>query len=127
MTKHRRWDPCIYHRGSHAIDFLREYLASGNRQVLLIAGAGFDPRSVRVCEIVTAAATGRVHGLLLREERPAPSQELVLRADGNRDRLLECLPGAKVSPVEVFASDNAVVGGRAAVTLVNEVSFEGIT
>jgi hypothetical protein len=127
MTPRRRWDPCIYHRGIHATDFLRQYLSAGDRQVLLIAGAGFDPRSTRVCEMMAAAATGRIRGLLLREERPAPPPELVRRAEENRDRLRGWLPGAQVCPVEVFAVDNAVVGGRAAVALVNEVTLEGIT
>jgi hypothetical protein len=127
MTPRRRWDPCIYHRGSHAAEFLRQYLSSAGRQVLLVAGAGFDPRSTRVCELMAAAAAGRIRGLLLREERPAPAPELVRRAEENRDRLLGWLPGAQVCPVEVFAADNAVVGGRAAVALVNEVTLEGIT
>src|SRR5262249_10488276 len=127
MTPRRRWDPCIYHRGSHATDFLRQYLSAGDRQVLLVAGAGFDPRSTRVCELMAAAAAGRIRGLLLREERPAPAPELVRRGEENRDRLLGWLPGARVCPVEVFAADNAVVGGRAAVALVNEVTLEGIT
>ena len=80
MTPRRRWDPCIYHRGSHATDFLRQYLSAGDRQVLLIAGAGFDPRSTRVCELMAAASAGRIRGLLLREERPAPAPELVAAA-----------------------------------------------
>src|SRR5262249_48028934 len=125
MTPRRRWDPCIYHRGSHATDFLRQYLSAGDRQVLLVAGAGFDPRSPAVCGLMAAAAAGRIRGLLLREGGPAA--ELVRRAEENRDRLLGWLPGARVCPVEVFAADNAVVGGRAAVALVNEVTLEGIT
>jgi hypothetical protein len=93
----------------------------------LVAGAGFDPRSTRVCELMAAVAAGRIRGLLLREERPAPQPELVQCAEKNRDRLLGCLSGAQVCPVEVFAADNAVVGGRAAVALVNEMTLEGIT
>lgn len=127
MTPRRRWDPCIYHRGGHTVDFFRGYLSPDHRQVLLIAGAGFDPRSARVCELIAAAAPGRVQGLFLHEERPAPHPELVRRAEANRDRLLACLPDGRVQSVEVFAADNAVVGGRAAVALVNEVPLEGIT
>jgi hypothetical protein len=127
MTPRSRWDPCIYHRGSHATDFLREYLSASERQVLLIAGAGFDPRSTQVCETMAAAAPGRIRGLLLREERPTPPPELVRRAERNCEQLRARLSAAQVHSIEVFAADNAVVGGRNAVAVVNEVPLEGTT
>jgi hypothetical protein len=42
-------------------------------------------------------------------------------------RLLALLPDSPVREVDVFAEDNAVVGGRNAVTVVNEVSLAGLT
>src|SRR4051812_13492452 len=121
----RRWEPCIYSRGTHTTDFLCEYLADQTRQVMLIAGAGFDPRSTRVCELLVAAAPGRVRGLFLREERPSAEAELVRRAEANRDRLLDLVPTSPVREIDVFAEDSAVVGGRNAVAVVNGVSLVG--
>jgi len=51
MSVARKWEPCIYHRGQHADQFVQEYLALPGRKVLLIAGAGFDPRSTRVAAL----------------------------------------------------------------------------
>ncbi len=123
----QRWEPCIYFRGTHTTAFLEQYLADQTRQVLLVAGAGFDPRSPRVCELLVAAAAGRVRGLFLREERPGAEAEFGRRAEANRDLLLAMLPGSPVQEIGVFAEDNAVVGGRNAVAVVNKVSLAGLT
>lgn len=127
MSQNRRWDPCIYHRGGHAANFLRNYLTLPDRQVMLVAGGGFDPRSTRVCELMNAIAPERVQGIFLREERPNPAPELVQRAEANCDRLRELLPRAMIRSIEALATDNAAVGGRNAVALVNEVSLDGLT
>ncbi|HEY7422868.1 MAG TPA: hypothetical protein VH682_01285 [Gemmataceae bacterium] len=123
----RHWEPCIYFRGSHTTAFLGEYLSDRTRQVLLIAGAGFDPRSPQVCELLVAVAPGRVRGLFLREERPGAEAEFTRRAEANQRRLLELLPGSPVRDIAVFAEDNAVVSGRNAVAVVNEVPLAGLT
>src|SRR3954453_18156567 len=120
MSQGRRWDPCIYHRGGHAAGFLRDYLSLPDRQVLLVAGGGFDPRSTRVCELMHGVAPGRLRGVFLREERPGPAPELVRRADANCAQLAAWLPGAMIRPIQALATDNAAVGGRNAVALVNE-------
>lgn len=122
-----RWERCIYHRGRHTEPFLREYLAEGHRRVLVIAGAGFDPRSTAVSGIIAGVAGPRSVGFFLREERPNPAQSLVERADAHERDLLRLLPGSMVSRLDIFASDNAVVGGRTAVGLVNGLSFDGLT
>src|SRR5438128_2577595 len=105
------WDRCIYHRGQHTEDFLRDYLAEPQRQVLVIAGAGFDPRSTAVARRVGEHAKGRARGYFLREERPRPDAALVERADQNEQALLGLLPGSTVTRLDIFAADNAVVGG----------------
>ena len=125
--KEARWDRCIYHRGRHAAPFLRRYLGESHRRVLFIAGAGFDPRSTAVCEIVAGAAGGRSVGYFIREERPRPARSLVERADAHEGALLGLLPGSAVARLEIFAADNAVVGGRTAVGLVNGLGFDGLT
>lgn len=126
MTK-PRWDRCIYHQGRHTEEFLRQYLAEPQRRVLLIAGAGFDPRSTAVARHVGEHANGRARGYFLREERPRPDAALVTRADQNEQTLLGLLPGSSVTRLEIFAADNAVVGGRTAVGLVNALPLDGLT
>ncbi|MFN0050626.1 MAG: hypothetical protein ACKV0T_00455 [Planctomycetales bacterium] len=127
MISNRRWDPCIYHRGDPADAFLQEYLSIPDRRVLLIAGAGFDPRSTRVAQAVVASAADRVRALLIREERPDPSPSLVKLADANHARLIELIPSSEVQRIAVFASDDAVVGGRSAARLISTVSLADVS
>jgi hypothetical protein len=122
-----RWDRCIYHQGQHTEEFLRQYLAEPHRRMLLIAGAGFDPRSTAVARHVSQGAADRARGYFLREERPRPEAALVGRADENEKVLLELLPQSTVARLDIFAADNAVVGGRTAVVLVNALPLDGLT
>ncbi len=107
-----RWDRCIYHRGGHTEPFLRAYLGESHRQVLILAGAGFDPRSTSVAELVARHAGTRARGFFFREERPRPAPALVARADSHERELRELLPSSTVVRVDIFAPDNAVVGAR---------------
>ncbi len=125
--RNTRWDRCIYHLGSHTVSFLREYLAEDHRRVMLIAGAGFDPRSTAAAELIGTIAAGRVRGFFLREERPRPDVALVSRADAHEQTLTRLVPGSTVARVDIFAPDNAVVGGRAAVQLVNTLPLADVT
>jgi hypothetical protein len=127
MKMPRRWDPCIYHRGAHAEDFVRHYLSQGDRRVLMVAGGGFDPRSTRVSEMMIQAAPGRVRGVYIREERPNPAPELVRRAELNCARLREWLPDATIRQIQVLATDNAPVGGRNAVALIDQIAVYDTT
>lgn len=126
MTK-PRWGSCIYHQGKHTEDFLREYLAQTDRKVLLVAGAGFDPRSTAFARLVAQSAGSRSRGYFLREERPRPDAELVARGDQNEKEVQRLLPDCSVTRLNVFAADNAVVGGRTAVSRVNELTLDGFT
>src|SRR5262245_29765635 len=126
MTK-PRWGRCIYHRGQNAEEFLRDYLAEPHRRVLLIAGAGFDPRSTVVARHIAKCVNGRARGYYFREERPGPDSALVARADKNEEALRQLLPDCSVTRFEVFAADNAVVGGRTAVGLVSALALDGLT
>ena len=84
MIKKRIWDPCVYHRGDHAEQFLKQYLSQPDRKVLLIAGAGFDPRSTRIADAFPAVARTRTLAIFLREERPNPDAGLVELAEIGR-------------------------------------------
>lgn len=123
----RRWEPCVYHRGDHADAFLREYLTTQDRRVLLVAGAGFDPRSVRVARLFPEALQRSTQAILIREERPNAASKLVAKAELHRDQLVDAFPLAKEHAIHIFARDNAIVGGREAAKLMNGQSVSGIT
>ena len=128
MSRQQRlWEPCIYHRADHAEEFLQGYLAEPSRTVLLVAGAGFDPRSIRLSSLLSEAICKSAQVVLIREERPNPSPKLVQRAVRHRDMLMAKFPNAQERIVQIFARDNAVIGGREGVRLMNSQSLDGVT
>ena len=129
MTTPLRWGRCVNHRGDAADAFVGDYFARTDRRVGLIAGAGFDPRSAVVTELLAAAAPGRVRGLFLREERPSPHANLVTSAEGNVSRLQSLLPGSLVEQFDIFDKrDSAPVGGRRVIDLLRrKLDTEGLT
>lgn len=127
MMHTRKWEPCVYHRGRHAEDFLREYLARPDRRLLLIAGAGFDPRSVRVAPHIPEALRKTTRTILIREERPNPFPDLLARAVRHRDQLAAAFPLAQEHAIQIFARDNAIIGGREGAKLMSGQSLDGIT
>ena len=74
MGRERRWDPCIAHRGDDVNRFVAQYFGQPDRKVLLVAGAGFDPRACDVAARLSAAAMG-MRALLVKEDRPNPPQD----------------------------------------------------
>jgi hypothetical protein len=121
-----RWDRCIGHHGDEAEAFAREYFAGTDRATLLIGGAGFDPRSLAVCEIL-AAASAKFDAVLIREQRPDPSPDLLGRAEDNLEKYRALAPAMTVFNIDIFGSDNAVVGGRNAVAAVHNRGLDGYT
>ncbi len=117
-----RWDPCIYHNGTETVEFIRDFFAEPQRQVLLVGAAGFDARSTCVAELLHEAAEGRVRGVFIREERPDPSRDLLARAERHERHLSDWFPGCQVRFVDVFdTSDQAVVAGVRTIRVLNEV------
>ena len=107
------WERCVSHRSGDAEDFVRDYFKAVDRRVGLIAGAGFDPRSARIAEILSHVANDRMRGLFLREERPTPHDSLRTSAEQNVGRLTSFIPNAIVESFDVFDKvDIAPVGGR---------------
>lgn len=128
MSARRRWDRCVSHRGGAVDHFVREYFGQSDRRVMLVAGAGFDPRSTRFPELLAATAPDRVSGLFLREQRPSPHPELLCRADANERRMREIIPACIVEGFEVFDIDTAPVGGRRATVLLNKaLNLDNVT
>lgn len=125
MTR-RRWDPCVAHRGAEVDGFLTDYFVQADRRVLLVAGAGFDPRS---CAVAARLATAGmpVRAFFIQENRPNPTQDQVDRAGANTTALEAAIPKCDVVPVEIFGPDGAVIGGRNIITALSRQNFEGLT
>ncbi len=127
MNGLRFWDRCINHRGVETQRFVAEYFSDPNRQALLIAGAGFDPRTTTVCNLIATTMGPHLEGLFIREERPNPSRELIKQSTQNIGVMTQTLPNSKVIPINVFASDGAVVGGRNAIQVISKLDFGNVT
>lgn len=128
MPTRGRWDRCIEHRGAEVEAFIRDYFAQPDRRCLLIAGAGFDPRSPELAGLLGSTLGDHIVALLLKEERPHSPAALVDRATENLKRLRGAVASAKVVQFDVFEIDNAIVGGRNVVKALNTAgSFDAIT
>lgn len=126
MADERRWDPCISHRGAEVDGFVAEYFAAPNRRVLLVAGAGFDPRSTAVTSRLAASGVG-LRALFIQENRPNPAQPLLDRANTNVGVLLEAVADREVVTIDIFGADGAVTGGRNAVAFLSRQKVDGFT
>ena len=126
MGCERRWDPCIAHRGSELEEFLAYYFTQPDRNVLLVAGAGFDPRACAVAARLGNTATV-MRALLIKEDRPNPPQDQVDRAAENTETLLATLADLQVEPIDIFGSDGAVVGGRNIINVLSRQGLKGVT
>ena len=122
----RRWDPCIAHRDDEVDPFLSQYFGQRERKVLLVAGAGFDPRA---CDVATRLrhTVKSMRSLLVKEKRPNPPQDQSDQADANTKALSDGLVEVEVVPIEIFGSDGAVVGGRSIVSVLSQQSFKDLT
>lgn len=126
MARERRWDPCVSHRGTEVDGFIADYFGVEGRKVLVIAGAGFDPRSTAVVERLIATGTS-VRAILFQENRPKPAQELIDRATSNAGSLTAAVTNSVIIPIEIFGTDGAVVGGRNVASSLGKEKFEKIT
>lgn len=127
MDHKRRWDPCVAHHGDDVNKFLADYFAQPDRNALLVAGAGFDPRSRAVATLLSETAAS-LHALFIREDRPRPPQDQSARAEANTSALVATLADRQVVvPIEIFGPDNAVVGGRSVITALNRQGLESVT
>ena len=125
MGRDRRWDPCIAHRGEEVESFIAELFRRRQRRVLLIAGAGFDPRSTAVASRLARQARPSGRCCFRRTGRGRP-QGLVERATSNISALIAAVRPRR-DPVEMFGADGAVVGGRNVVGILWRQVFDGIS
>ena len=115
MREH--WQNCITNFDNAVNDFVADYFADTNRRVLLVAAAGFDPRSQRISQMLTDTLGDRLSAIYIREERPGASDTLIAQADQNEAALKAIVPDSTTLKVDVFAGDGAPVGGSRVVSL----------
>ena len=118
MRKH--WENCITNFDAAVDDFVADYFAEASRRVLLVAAAGFDPRSRRISQMLADTLGSRLSALYVREERPGASEALIEQADENQAALKAIVPDSVVIKIDVFAEDGAPVGGSRIVSRLSE-------
>ena len=121
-----KWDSCISHRGNEIDRFIAEYFALSPKCILLVGGAGFDPRASEVAAKL-ASSGGLIRGLFLKEERPDPSPKLVKKAQKSLENLRRAVREHRVAKLDIFGTDGAVIGGREAVEEIRKEKIDGIT
>lgn len=114
MNAALRWERCISHKGRACGEFVRDYFR-GDRRVLLVAGAGFDPRALVIPDLLRTQLGESVEAVFIREDRDGDGHELHKRAEENEKRLKALVRSCAVEHIRVFSSDTAVIGGREAV------------
>ncbi|MGY4402831.1 hypothetical protein [Bradyrhizobium sp. USDA 3315] len=128
-----RWQHCVTHAGSDLERFVHEYVRSGDRACLLVAGAGFDPRTSAVARLLSdaiAATSSSLEAFFIREQRPTPGQRLMQLGDKHTMDLQSMIPGSTVIEIVVLAeSDRAVVGGQRVISAIasHRDLLDGIT
>jgi hypothetical protein len=123
-----RWDLAVGFRGPEFLRFAERYFGDVSHRLLLIASAGFDPRSPRLAEHLARWAPGRVQSLLIREERPTSDAALRALANHHHDRLRAAVSTVSEMRIKIFDdTDLAVVGGRIAAGLVGELPLQDYT
>lgn len=123
----RLWDPCVAHGEGASEEFLSNFFADKARRAVIIAGAGFDPRSTHATEILSSVLTDRLRGVFLREQRSAGQNALSSMGDENAKRLTDLVSRSRIAPFPVFSTDNATVGGRRAIDTLRSEIWSDVT
>lgn len=118
-----RWQPCVDHRPYEVEDFVAAYFQHCSAPCLFIAGAGFDPRSTTVADLLLKSCAN-LEAILIKEERPNPDNVLVERARANLTRLEKSFAEMRLVEVDVFAPDGAVIGGRSLLRKFNNENLD---
>jgi hypothetical protein len=123
-----RWDPCISHRDDAARQFIAEYFGQADREVLLVCGAGFDPRATETAKLLATAAGTRLQAHLIREHRPRPDAALLRSADANQATLQGLVSRNQAHTVNIFSEDEkTVVAGKRVADMFRKLPLAGVT
>lgn len=118
MRKH--WENCITNFDDGVEAFVTDYFIDSSRRVLLVAAAGFDPRSRRIAQMLAGTLGDRLSAVFIREERPGATEPLVEQADENEAALKAFVPDCTILKIDVFADDGAPVGGSRIVSALGQ-------
>ncbi len=121
------WDNCITHFDEAVDGFVADYFAGEDRRCLLVAGAGFDPRTLHVAQRLSAAMGSRLEALFIREDRLDVAEDLKDAAAANEAALRHLVPRCEVEHIAVFADDLAPVGGARISRLLNQRAWPQVT
>ena len=122
-----RWARCVEHRGTDVRRFTTTHFGEPGRRLLLVGGAGFDPRSLVIARLLASVAPEQVDGFYLREHRPNPEPALVARARDQEATLSTLVRALTVVDIPVFESDGAVAVGRHVIDAVQSVDLTPYT
>ena len=114
-----KWSRATIQRGTDVEEFARDYLASPERQSVLICGAGFDPRTLRVPKMLAAHGVN-ASALCIREERPNAQPNLRARADKHVDELNKSLDSPRIVSLDIFDENASPVGGRRVISVIDQ-------
>ncbi len=114
-----KWDRAFVQKGDELEQFARNYLAAPQRRCILICGAGFDPRTLWLPQLLARSGVSPA-ALYLREERPKPQPGLRPMADRHALELQRLFPTGRVAVVPIFDTGDSVVGGRRVVPIVDQ-------
>lgn len=123
MTR-AHWSNCITHFDDEVGAFVRDYFADKGRRCLLVAAAGFDPRSQVVARMLAATLGDRLCALFIREERGRPDANLVANADANEAALATIVPNCRVEQIDIFGDDGAAIGGSRVAAMLSEIEID---
>src|SRR3546814_10206849 len=99
----RHWENCITTFDDTVDAFVADYFADASRRVLLVAAAGFDPRSGRVSQMPADTLGDRLSAVFIRAERPGSSEAPLEQPDKNEVALKAALPHCTILGVDDFA------------------------
>jgi hypothetical protein len=125
----RHWENCVTHFDDGVDQFIGDFFSHSSRCCVLVAGAGFDPRTQRIARKLFAAMGKRVHGLFIREDRGDRSLALQKLADDNEAQLRSIISDATVAYVQIFsAEDRAPIGGHGVRSAIDSFTWpDGVT
>ncbi len=104
--------------------FVKDYFVDQKKKCLLVAAAGFDPRSIRIASMLADVMNDRLTALFIREERASPDTNLVEKAEKNAAKLSKIIPKSSFLDVNIFAEDGAPIGGSQIVSLLGDDPFD---
>lgn len=118
------WDNAISHADEAVRTFVCEYFGDPSRRCLLVAAAGFDPRSRTIASLLASTLGDRLSTLLLREERGRPEANLVTAADENEAAMRAIAIRSRVERIDIFGDDGAPIGGQRVAALLAQTPLE---